>query len=470
MESMEAEVITTREMQVLEINAEYFGVSRLQLMENAGRSIASEIIARFPSKKTRVVVFCGLGGNGGDGFVATRHLLASGYRVEVIVAGKTADIRHEASRKNSRQPVLQLIKTINGLQAFRLSVDTPTGIDSESGEPLGETVKANLTITFHRPKAGLLRAKEYVGELLVKNVGLPRTFETFAGPGNVSLVVKPRPAESHKGDFGKLLVIGGSETYSGAPALVALAALRTGVDLTYIAASEKTAYAISCMTPNVITIKLKDAHLNPDNVSQIRQYLEKSTATVIGPGLGLHEETKKAVGEIVAAAEEIGIPLLLDADGLKAFAEFKRPLQTPLVLTPHAGEYTILTSKELPSNLEEKAERVKKTAARLNAVILLKGNTDIISDGKKVRLNSTGNPGMTVGGTGDVLSGVVGGFMAQQTEAFEAAVAGAFINGAAGDFVKSEKGYHMMPTDLLDWIPKVIENPMTHLKVRTSAP
>ena len=512
MESMEAEVITTREMQVLEINAEYFGVSRLQLMENAGRSIASEIIARFPSKKTRVVVFCGLGGNGGDGFVATRHLLASGYRVEVIVAGKTADIRHEASRKNwvalqslrnslaihevtdssqvpdikadaiidallgiglkgpPRQPVLQLIKTINGLQAFRLSVDTPTGIDSESGEPLGETVKANLTITFHRPKAGLLRAKEYVGELLVKNVGLPRTFETFAGPGNVSLVVKPRPAESHKGDFGKLLVIGGSETYSGAPALVALAALRTGVDLTYIAAPEKTAYAISCMTPNVITIKLKDAHLNPDNVSQIRQYLEKSTATVIGPGLGLHEETKKAVGEIVAAAEEIGIPLLLDADGLKAFAEFKRPLQTPLVLTPHAGEYTILTSKELPSNLEEKAERVKKTAARLNAVILLKGNTDIISDGKKVRLNFTGNPGMTVGGTGDVLSGVVGGFMAQQAEAFEAAVAGAFINGAAGDFVKSEKGYHMMPTDLLDWIPKVIENPMTHLKVRTSAP
>jgi NAD(P)H-hydrate epimerase len=351
-----------------------------------------------------------------------------------------------------------------------LSVDTPTGLDADSGELLGETVKANLTITFHKPKPGLLRAKEYVGELLVKDVGLPKTFEKLAGPGDVSLVVKPRPIESHKGDFGKLLVVGGSETYSGAPALVALAALRTGVDLTYIAAPEKTAYAISSMTPNVITIKLRGTHLNLDNVSQIKRYLEKDTVAVIGPGIGLHQETKRAVEEIVVAAEEIGTPMVLDADGLKAFAEFKRPLQTRLVLTPHAGEYTILTGKELPSSVDEKAESVKKTAAKLNAVILLKGNIDIISDGKNVKLNLTGNPGMTVGGTGDVLSGVVGGFMAQQTDIFEAAVAGAFINGAAGDLVKKEKGYHMVPTDMLDWIPKVIDNPMAHLKVQTNAP
>jgi NAD(P)H-hydrate epimerase len=509
---MEADVITTREMRTLEMNAEYFGVSRLQLMENAGRSVASEISARFPSKKTRIAVFCGLGGNGGDGFVTTRHLLSLGYRTKVLVAGKTADISHEASRKNwiallplrnslivhevtdssqvsdikadviidallgiglkgpPRQPVLQMIKTINRLQAFRLSVDTPTGLDADSGELLGETVKANLTITFHKPKPGLLRAKEYVGELLVKDVGLPKTFEKLAGPGDVSLVVKPRPIESHKGDFGKLLVVGGSETYSGAPALVALAALRTGVDLTYIAAPEKTAYAISSMTPNVITIKLRGTHLNLDNVSQIKRYLEKDTVAVIGPGIGLHQETKRAVEEIVVAAEEIGTPMVLDADGLKAFAEFKRPLQTRLVLTPHAGEYTILTGKELPSSVDEKAESVKKTAAKLNAVILLKGNIDIISDGKNVKLNLTGNPGMTVGGTGDVLSGVVGGFMAQQTDIFEAAVAGAFINGAAGDLVKKEKGYHMVPTDMLDWIPKVIDNPMAHLKVQTNAP
>lgn len=512
METLETEDITSREMHALEINAEYFGVSRLQLMENAGHSIASEISARFQPKKTHVAIFCGLGGNGGDGFVATRHLLSLGYPVEVIVAGKSVDIKHEAARKNwfaikslsnhimvhevndssqvpnvkadvvvdallgiglkgvPRQPILQLIKTINEMQTFCLAVDAPTGLDSDSGEMLGEAVKADLTITFYKAKPGLLKARECVGELLVRDIGLPKAFEKFAGPGDVTLVVKPRPVESHKGDFGRLLVVGGSETYSGAPALVALAALRTGADLTYIAAPEKTAYAISSTTPNIITIKLEGPHLSSDNIHKIKQYLERATAAVIGPGLGLHAETKRAVGEILATAEETGTPLLLDADGLKAFAEFKRPLRVPLVLTPHAGEYSILTGKELPFNIEEKAEKVKKTAAKLNAVILLKGNTDIISDGKKVKLNFTGNPSMTVGGTGDVLSGVVGTFLAQHSDPFEAAVAGAFINGAAGDFVKSEKGYHMMPTDLLDWIPKVIDDPMSHLKVRESAP
>lgn len=509
---MEADVIATEKMRALEMNAEYFGVSRLQLMENAGASIASEIAARFPSRKTQVVVFCGLGGNGGDGLAATRHLLSAGYRVKVVVAGKTADIKLEETRKNlaavqslrspllivevtdssqipeiqadiavdallgiglkgpSRQPISQLIKTINELPAFRISVDTPTGLDADSGETFGEAVKADLTITFHRPKPGLLRAKDYVGELTVKNVGLPRTFEMFAGPGDVSLVVKPRPAESHKGDFGSLLVVGGSEIYSGAPALVALSALRTGVDLTYIAAPKQTAAAISSMTPNVITIKLEGAHLNSDNVPHVRRYLEKTTAAVIGPGLGLHEETRDAVSKLVVAADEIGTPLLLDADGLKAYASSRPTLQTSLVVTPHAGEYALLTRKKLPSILDEKVESVKKTAAKLGATVLLKGATDIVSDGKRVKLNFTGNPGMTVGGTGDVLAGIIGGFMAQRTDVFEAAAAGAFISGAAGDFVEREKGHHIMPTDLLDWIPQLAENPMSHLKVRNNAP
>jgi NAD(P)H-hydrate epimerase len=138
-------------------------------------------------------------------------------------------------------------------------------------------------------------------------------------------------------------------------------------------------------------------------------------------------------------------------------------------LTPHAGEYQILTGKKLPKDLEERTREVQKTARELGAVILLKGNVDIISDGKKVKLNFTGNPGMTVGGTGDVLSGVVGAFLAQGADPFEAAVAGAFVNGAAGDFVRKEKGYHMVPTDLLEWIPRVMDDPMSHLKVRESA-
>jgi len=248
--------------------------------------------------------------------------------------------------------------------------------------------------------------------------------------------------------------------------LVALAALRTSVDLAYVAAPEKTAHAISSMTPDLITIKLDGEHLNSANLTTLKEYMEKSDAVVLGPGLGLHAETKTAIRMLIDAIAEAGKPLLLDADALKAFAEFKRKLNIPLVLTPHAGEYAILTGKKLLENLEGKIHYVQKTASELDAVILLKGRIDVIANKERVKLNYTGNPSMTVGGTGDVLSGIVGAFFAQHVEPFEAAVAGAFVNGAAGDFVFKEKGAHMVATDLLHWIPHVLNDPMSHLQVK----
>jgi NAD(P)H-hydrate epimerase len=502
-----SEVITSREMRALELNAEYFGISRLQLMENAGHSVALEVASRLKPEKP-VAIFCGLGGNGGDGFVAARHLSSMNFRVTIILAGKAKEITDKPALENwkalqplketipihevydsalipeinaeividallgtgtkgkLKPPILQLVKKINSMNAFKVAVDIPTGIDSDTGEVLGEAVKANLTITFHKTKKGLENAKEYVGELIVKDIGLPKEFEKFAGPGDVLLVTKPRPAESHKGDFGRLLVISGSETFSGAPAFVALAALRTGVDLAYVAAPEKTAYSISSMSPDLITIKLEGKHLNLGNTPALKPYIETANAVILGPGLGLHSETREAVKALIEVIESAGKPLLLDADGLKSFAEFKRKISVPLVLTPHAGEYAILTGKRLSEDLKEKVSEVQKTAAELSAVILLKGPVDIISDGNRFKLNFTGNPGMTVGGTGDVLSGIVGALLAQQVDPFEAAVAGAFVNGAAGDFVFEEKGYHMVSTDLIHWIPQVLNDPMCHLKVR----
>src|SRR5665648_217563 len=263
--------ISSRDMLSLEVNAEYFGVSLLQLMEMAGRGVAQEVTTRFTKEKT-VGVFCGLGGNGGDGFVAARHLLAAGFDVTVVLVGKSRDISHETALKNwqilqslqnrvlcievtdsstipkmdadividamlgtgtkgkLKAPISQIVEYINTLSGFKLAVDVPTGIDSDTGEVLGNAIKADLTVTFHRPKQGLEKAKPYAGELVVTSIGLPAEMERFAGPGDVLLATKSRKAAAHKGDFGRLLVIGGSEVFSGAPSVVALAALRTGVD------------------------------------------------------------------------------------------------------------------------------------------------------------------------------------------------------------------------------------------------
>ena len=501
--------IMSREMRALETNAEYYGVSQLQLMENAGRTVALEIAARFRNDKT-VVIFCGLGGNGGDGFAVARHLSSMGFKVTVILAGRGKEISHKAALENWRAiqflkesifihevddisalpsapaeiivdallgtgtkgklkpPISQLVEKINASNGFRVAVDVPTGIDSDTGEVLGNAVKANLTITFHRAKKGLENARDFAGEVIVKEIGLPKELERYSGPGDVSLVTKTRPSESHKGDFGRLLVVGGSEVFSGAPTLVSLAALRTGVDIVYLAAPAKTAQAISSISPNLITLKLEGEHLNPSDLPVLKSYIEMSDAVAFGPGIGLHSETKEFVKVFIDAVESVGKPLLLDADGLKAFAEFKRMLTIPLILTPHAGEYAIIAGKKLPESLSERATEVQKTATELGAVMLVKGPVDIISDGRRVKLNFTGNPGMTVGGTGDVLSGIVGAFLSQRIDPFEASVAGAFVNGAAGDFVFEDIGFHMVATDLIDWIPRVLNDPASHLKVRKS--
>lgn len=505
---MEEDLLSAKEMKALELNAEYYGISRLQLMENAGRNIAQEIVTRFSAENTEIALFCGLGGNGGDGFVAARHLLAKGFKVTIIIAGNPSKITDIATRQNwkaienlkdeltiyevadsstipdfeaevivdallgiglkgkVRPPILQLIRKINEMQGFRIAIDIPSGIDADTGEVHGDAVKAHLTITFHKKKLGLEKALEYTGEIVIKDIGIPPQLEKLTGPGDVYLVKPERPARSHKGDFGRLLIIGGSEEFSGAPALAALAALRTGTDLAYVIAPKETACIIASMSPNLITIKLSGTHLNPNNLTTIKRHLETADAVVLGPGLGLHPETKEAVKILLETINALKLPLLLDADGLKAYAETKQPLDVPTVLTPHTGEYQMLTQKTLSDNLDEKALDVRRMAAELNAVILLKGYVDIISDGKRIKLNYTGNPGMTVGGTGDILSGIVGAFLAQHANPFEAAVAGSFVNGAAGDFAVEKLGYHITPTDLLEWIPKVLDAPMSHVQVR----
>lgn len=495
--------LTSREMRAVEMNSEYLGVTRLQLMENAGRSVADAVMNRFGIKKN-VVVVCGLGGNGGDGFVAARHLAGAGYAVDVHILGRPENISSDEALANWHalknmsvsvqlkeihdsaeveqldadviidaligtgvrgalsSPYKEMVQAINESEGFKIAVDIPTGVESDTGEIEGEAVAADLNLTFHKPKTGLMRAGGVLSQLVVCPIGIPPEAETYAGPGDVYLATKRRPPEAHKGDFGRLLVIGGSETYSGAPALTAMGAYATGVDIVYVAAPETAASIIAGFSPSMITVKLKGARLTMRNLEGLKPFLDVVDVAAIGPGLGLHEETTEAVNTILGRIEQRGMPVLLDADGLKGFAEQKRRMETKVVFTPHAGEFRILTGRDVRGDFKKRGEIVMKEASKLGATILLKGHVDVMSDGVHTRYNWTGNPGMTVGGTGDVLSGVVAGFMAMGTSPFEAAVAGAFVNGAAGDTAYKEKGFYLEPLDLIRKIPGVIEDSMAN--------
>jgi NAD(P)H-hydrate epimerase len=471
-------------------------------MECAGLAVAENIIA---SKRGKIcIIFSGVGRNGGDGMVAARHLAGRGFEVSVVLVGpeeKVVDpnvVENWNALKRMRSsvevfmakdssllpkpsapiivdallgigakgkllpPILQAVQTVNKSNSFCVAVDVPTGIDATTGEKLGEAVKANMTVTFHKPKTGLLKAKEYVGKLVVADVGIPMEAEAYSGPGDVLKVRKPRPLDAHKGDLGRVLVVGGSETYVGAPALSGLAALQTGVDLVYVAAPLRTGYTISSYSPNLITLKLGEDAFSRADVETLQPFLRQATSIILGPGLGTKPETVSAVKALLSIVEKLRVPLLLDADGLKIFSQLKRSLRTAYVLTPHTTEYAILTGEKPPSNLDDRGRQVVEVARRLRTVIFLKGNVDVVSDGRRVKFNWTGNPGMTVGGTGDTLAGVIGGFMAQGINPYEAAVAGGFINGAAGDLVYSKKGYHILPTDIIAKLPKVIEKPQIH--------
>ena len=494
-------------MTILDRNSEYLGVSTLQLMENAGRSVADEIIARFGAGSS-VVIYGGAGRNGGDGMVAARHLAARGLNVSYKLVGSedsisdptvlqnwralksmSTTIKIELYRDSSsisgsdseivvdallgtgvkgklRQPILKAVGVINGSRGYKVAVDVPTGIDSDTGEVLGEAVRANLTVTLHAMKMGFLKAKEFCGEIKVADIGIPPEAAVFAGPGDVSAAVVRRPPDAHKGQFGRLLVIGGSEMFTGAPTLVGLAAYRTGTDLVFVAAPERTAQAISSISPNLITIKLPGANLMPTHVRILRDQLEKANAIAIGPGLGLNRQTISAARKTIQLVQQLKKPLLLDADGLRALGVVKKKIfDNSTVMTPHAGEFQAVFGRPPSRDLKVRSSEVKAFATRSGGVVLLKGHTDIISDGMNVKLNDTGNPGMTVGGTGDVLSGIIAGLMAQGVGGFRAAVAGAFVNGAAGDLAEEEYGYHLTPTDLLDHIPKILDNPMCHKSI-----
>ena len=255
-----------------------------------------------------------------------------------------------------------------------------------------------------------------------------------------------------KGDNGRVLVIGGSEDYIGSPFLAGIAALRSGVDWVTIAAPEKVAFSINSFSPDIITKKVSGDFFTWDNVHEMLEFSEKFDVILIGNGIGLEAGTKDFVTEFVKHCPK---PKVVDADALKLLSGCVKEIDNA-ILTPHSKEFEILTGEKLPEKIELKADLLQLFAKK-RLVFLLKGKTDIIADKENVKYNTTGNNGMTIAGTGDVLAGLAAGLLAQSVSAdfFDSAYHAAFINGKLGDYLLKKKGYGFTASDMIPLIPEI---------------
>ncbi|OGS56447.1 MAG: hypothetical protein A3K60_04595 [Euryarchaeota archaeon RBG_19FT_COMBO_56_21] len=470
-------MIRPEEVRVLDVNSSYLGVRTITLMENAGAAVARRVL-EISNPNARVAVICGRGNNGGDGFVAVRHL-SRARQVDLYLVEPSSEIASDIARFNfemvrphiramdlldpkqygvivdamlgvglqgrPRDPYARHIKTLNESRRPVVSVDVP------SGWPSDLRVKPTMTVTFHAAKVGM--TPQNSGKIVVEDIGIPADAETFCGPGDFVLLPR-RKKSAHKGDSGRVLVIGGGP-YTGAPAFTGMAAMRSGVDLTFVATPEPAALPVSIYSPNIIVKPLRGEWLTEDHVQWLLEFSKGMDVVAIGPGLGAAKETIQAVQSIVKKTEA---PLVIDADAIGACGLSPNILRGKTgVITPHAGEFKKLTGKSVPEeDLDKRKNMVKEAASRLKMTILLKGPTDVISDGAYVKLNRVHHEAMTVGGTGDVLTGVVAGMIAQKATPFAAARIGAFAVGVAGNLAFEEKNYGLLATDLIEKVPFVL--------------
>ncbi|UCE80807.1 MAG: NAD(P)H-hydrate dehydratase [Methanobacteriota archaeon] len=469
--------IPPEEVKVLDINARHLGIRTVTLMENAGAAVAKNVLEGYP-RAASVAVLCGRGNNGGDGFVAARHL-SRDREVTVFPLEEPSDSMTDLAKVNydkvrgfakgidafiareydvtvdamlgvglvgkPRGPYAKTIKDLNRSRKPVVSVDVP------SGWPSDLRVRADVTVTFHAPKKGMNRKNS--GRMIVADIGIPEEAETHCGPGDFSLLPRRKP-NARKGDAGKVLVIGGGP-YTGAPAFTGMAAMRGGADLVFVATPESAALPVAVYSPNLIVRPLEGEMLLRDHVSELLSLSRGADVVAIGPGLGSAPETIAGIGLFIQRCAK---PMVIDADAIRACGSRPQILRKKsTVITPHASEFKKLTGKALGTDDPVKrGDTVKEGAAKLQSTILLKGPVDVISDGSYVKLNETGNNALAVGGTGDVLTGLVASLIAQGAKPFHAARMGAFAMGLAGDLSFEEKSYGLLATDVIEKIPIVL--------------
>ena len=271
---------------------------------------------------------------------------------------------------------------------------------------------------------------------------------------SVRRLYPPRDKWSHKGDHGKVLVIGGSRRFRGAPALCALAALRAGADIATVAAPESSADVIASFSPDIITEPMEGDYFNPENLRGVLAASERFDAVVIGNGMGRMARSMEAVLEFLRLSSK---PCVIDADALYMITGRLDALRRGWIITPHGNEFFSLAGAKPGKTLESRVAAAEKFSREIRAAVLLKGYKDVIAEGGRSAVNSTGNPFMTVGGTGDVLAGICGALLAGGAKPFDAAAAGAYISGAAGDMAASTTGPGLVATDVIAKIPAVLK-------------
>lgn len=478
------------------------------LMENAGRGIVEIALSLLgnPERK-QVHVYCGSGNNGGDGYVVARHLSNKGADVHVFVLAKREKIHGDAlinlnillnmgqdvsfieQVPQNEKPDLvidamlgtgvagslrglfaEVAEFINAQKVPVLSVDIPTGVNADTGAVDGPAIRATATATMALLKRGLVFSpgREYAGQVSIVDISMPPAV-VKAKQKNVWLLEKKdvapliptRTPDAHKNKCGTVATVAGSEGFTGAACLSSEAALRAGAGLSYLCIPQSLNAILETKLTEVITWPFDDAgmgYLHKGCFQEMIIPLQKQNVAAVGPGLGQHDGTKHLVHLLL---ENLKLSLVLDADGLNACAgntDKIKAYRGEMILTPHPGELSRLIEKSTAEIAANRIEIARETAAAFSTVLVLKGGPTIIAlpDGR-VFINSTGNAGMATAGSGDVLTGVVAAFLAQGLSAAQAAIAGVYVHGLAGDLAKNELGeMGVLAGDILRFVPNAI--------------
>lgn len=505
-------VLTARQMAECDRRAiQEYGIPGVVLMENAGRAVA-ELAGQLLGKvaRKRVAIFCGKGNNGGDGYVVARHLANSGAQVRLFLVGRRTEVKGDAATNlhivekmglnlqeittaehipdlrstdlvidallgtGLQGPVhgilADVIEALNASRAPALAIDVPSGLDSDSGSILGVAIRATITGTMAALKRGLLFSpgREHAGVVKIIDIGMPQAvFDDElvnvwqVEAEDVRQVLPRRAPNAYKNQCGVALVVAGSTGMTGAAVLSAETVLRSGAGLAYLAIPASLNAIIEEKATEVISkplAEVKPGHVGIAALEQIEELLQQVDAVAIGPGLGTEAETVEAVWAAVASCPR---PLVVDADGLNALARKPELLLRRtgrVVLTPHPGELARLTGQAREAIVANPVDTAREWAERWGEVLVLKGAPTVVATpGGKVFINSTGNAGMATGGSGDVLTGLITGLLAQGLSPEHAAVSGVYLHGLAGDLARDELGERgMLAGDIMRQVPAAL--------------